>query len=41
VITATKITPGSIDEGDMHEEMIEINQENTQKRVDTVVADSR
>jgi transposase len=41
VITATKITPGSIDDGDMLEEMIGINQENTQKRVDTVVADSR
>jgi transposase len=41
VITATKITPGSIDDGDMLEEMIEINQENTQKRVETVVADSR
>ena len=41
VITATKITSGSIDDGDMLEEMIEINQENTQKRVATVVADSR
>jgi transposase len=41
VITATKITPGSIDEADMLEEMIEINEENTQTGVATVVADSR
>ena len=41
VITATKVTPGSVDDGEVLREMIEINQENTQKKVDTVVADSR
>jgi len=41
VITATKVTPGSIDDGDMLREMIEINKENTQTKVATVVADSR
>ena len=41
VITPTKVTPGAIDEADMLEEMIEMNEENTQKKVDTVVADSR
>ena len=41
VITATKVTPGSVDDGDVLREMIEINKENTQTKVDTVVADSR
>jgi transposase len=41
VITATKVTPGSVDDGEVLREMIEINQENTQNKVDTVVADSR
>ena len=41
VITATKVTPGAIDEADMLEEMIESNEQNTQRKVKTVVADSR
>jgi len=41
IITATKVTPGSVDEGDLLEEMIESHEHNTQKSVDTVVADSR
>jgi len=41
VITATKITPGSVDDGDVLEEIIETHEQNTQKRVDTAVADSR
>ena len=41
VTTATKITAGSQDEGDLLEDMIETHQENTQKAIDTVVADSK
>jgi len=41
VITATKVTPGSTDDGDMLEEMIESHKHNTQSKVDTVVADSK
>jgi len=41
VITATKITPGSVDDGEMLKEMLETHKENTQKELDTVVADSR
>jgi transposase len=41
IITATKITPGSVDDGEMLKEMIETHKENTQKELDTVVADSR
>ena len=41
VITATKVTPGSVDDGEVLREMIEINKENTQTKVATVVADSR
>jgi transposase len=41
VITATKVTPGSVDDGEVLREMIEITEGNTQKKVDTVVADSR
>ena len=41
VVTATTITPGSTDDGDLLEEMIAIHQDNTQKAVDTVVADSK
>jgi transposase len=41
VITATKVTPGSQDEGDLLEEMIEAHEHNTQKSVNTAVADSR
>jgi transposase len=41
VITATTITTGSVDDGDMLKEMIETHKENTQKEPSTVVADSR
>ena len=41
VITATTITSGSINDGDVLREIIEINKETTQTKIDTVVADSR
>ena len=41
VTTATRITAGSQDEGDLLKEMIETHQQNTQKAVDTVVGDSK
>ena len=41
IITATKITPGSVDDGAMLTEMIDTHQQNTHKEVDTVVADSK
>jgi len=41
VITATTITPGSVDDGDVLKEIIETHEENTQKELDTVVADSK
>jgi transposase len=41
VITATTVTPGSIDDGDVLREMIEIHTDTTQKSVTTVVADSK
>lgn len=41
VITATQITSGSVDDGDLLEEMIDIHEQNTQKNVATVVADTK
>ena len=41
VITATKITPGSVDDGHMLKAMIEEHQQNTQRQVDTVAADQK
>jgi transposase len=41
VITATAITPGSVDDGEIFTEMIEAHKEHTQKDVDTIVADSK
>jgi transposase len=41
IITATKITPGSRDEGDLLAEMVEVHELTTGKRVKTAVADSR
>lgn len=41
VITATKATAGSRDDGELLEEMIESHENNTQKSADTVVADSK
>ena len=40
VITATKITPGSIDEGHLLKEIIDLHERNTEKAVGTVMADS-
>ncbi len=40
IITATKITTGAAYDGEQLEEMINIHQKNTQRNVDTVVADS-
>lgn len=41
VITATKLTAGSRDDGDLLKEMIEAHENNTQKSVDTVAADTK
>jgi len=41
VITATKLTPGSRDEGDLLAEMVEIHEYTTRRKVATAVADSR
>lgn len=41
VITATKVTPGSVDDGQELEQIIEKHKGNTKKNVDTVVADSK
>jgi len=41
VTTATRITSGSHDEGDLLGEMVDVHQQNTRSSVDTVVADSR
>jgi transposase len=41
VITATALTPGSVNEGDLLTEMIDAHQEHTHKKVTTIVADSR
>jgi len=41
VITATHVTTGSVDDGDVLKEIIEIHEQNIQKSVDTVVADSK
>ena len=41
IITATEITAGSTDDGDVLEHMIDSHEHNTQNKVDTVVADSK
>jgi transposase len=41
VITATKVTAGSQDEGDLLEAMISAHEHNTEHKVDTAVADSK
>jgi hypothetical protein len=40
IITATKITPGSVDDSELLEDIIDTHQHNTHREVDTVVADS-
>ena len=41
VITATKITPGSVDDGKVLDDMMDLHEQNTQKKIDTVVADTK
>ena len=41
VITATTVTPGSRDEGDLLAEMIERHEHNTRRKIKTAVADSK
>jgi len=41
VVTATKITGGIRDEGDILKEVIDVHERNTRREVDTVVADSK
>ncbi len=41
IITATKVTPGSVDDGDLFDEMIKGHEHNTQKHLDTAVGDSK
>jgi len=41
VITATQVTTGSVDDGDLLEEMIDIHEHNTQNCIDEVVADTK
>ena len=41
IITATKVTAGSVDDGKVLEEMVDLHEQNTQKTIDTVVADTK
>ena len=41
IITATKVTPGCVDDGHVLKEMIELHEKNTEKKVQTAVADSK
>ena len=41
IITATKVTAGSVDDGHVLEDMIEAHEENTQHKLETAVADSK
>jgi transposase len=41
IITSTKITTGSKDDGDLLEDMINIHEKNTRTKVDTVIADTK
>jgi transposase len=41
IITATKVTPGSVDDGHILEDMIEAHEQNTQQKLETTVADSK
>jgi transposase len=41
VITATKITPGSVDDGKVLDEMMDLHEQNTENKIDTVVADTK
>lgn len=41
IITATKVTAGSVDDGEVLEEMIDLHEDNTRKKMDAVVADTK
>jgi len=41
VVTATKVTAGSVDDGKVLDDMIDLHEQNTQKKIDTVVADTK
>jgi transposase len=41
VITATKVSAGSVDDGHVLEDMIEAHEHNTQRKLETAVADSK
>ena len=41
IITATKVTPGSVDDGHLLKDMIETHEQNTQIKLETAVADSK
>ncbi len=41
IITATKVTPGSVDDGHVLQDMIETHEQNTEIKLDTVVGDSK
>lgn len=41
IITATKVTPGAVDDGAALKEMIDIHQQNTGTKPDTIVADTK
>ncbi len=41
IITATKVTPGSVDDGHVLKDMIETHEQNTETKLDIVVGDSK
>ena len=41
IITATKVTPGSVDDGHLLKDLIDAHEQNTQKKLETAVADSK
>ena len=41
IITATKVTAGSVDDGKVLDGMIDLHEQNTQNKIDTVVADTK
>jgi hypothetical protein len=41
VITATKVTPGSVDDGHVLNDMIELHENNTKKKIETAVGDKK
>jgi hypothetical protein len=41
IITATKVTAGSVDDGKVLKDMMALHEQNTQKKINTVVADTK